>query len=266
LKCNLHLLKCAARGTNGDPRFRRQSFVLDGRDCTLDPKRQFLLEAYAPGEEYSCDFMIQSGAIQIIRVTRKIKGPYFGYFKGYHLLNEVGLAHEGINKTKLVAICRKVSRALSVRAGVCMMDFKVHDRTITVLEASIRPGLSAFNHLMYDVYGYTSLALLAMQKMGIPVCADISDTSGAVMYLYSSPDGAPRAIDLAALGDSNDRLEVSATHTYRDAEDRAVDTSFDHTSLLKGYVLLRDRDGAHVPETADAAVAESRYLVEEPVE
>jgi hypothetical protein len=119
---------------------------------------------------------------------------------------------------------------------------------------------------MYDVYGYTSLALLAMQKMGIPVCADISQTTGAVVYLYSSPDGTPPSPDASELDGLGGRLEVSATHTYQDSNDCMADSGFDHTSLLKGYVLLRDPDGARAPETAEAAGAEGRYRVEEPVE
>jgi len=123
LEDNFHRLRRTLRHVNGDPRFKKQSLVLEGRSISLDPKRQFLLEAHVPGEEYSCDFMIQSKKIQIIRVAKKIKGPCFGHFNGYHLLNEEGLVQNDIDKSRLVSICRRISRALSIQTGVCMVDF-----------------------------------------------------------------------------------------------------------------------------------------------
>jgi len=265
LNFNFQRLKRAVGRTNGDPRFGKQRVILDGRSITLDPRRQFLLESYVPGEEYSCDFMIQSDRIQIIRVAKKIKGPHFGYFAGYHLLNEERLIHNNISKAKLVDICRKISRALSISAGVCMVDFKSRHGTITVLEASIRPGLSAFNHLMYDICGYTSLALMAMQKMGIRNCIGMPENTGAVLYLYDSPDGTLQSFDSSELEGLKSHLEISSTYTYRDADDGGTDSEFDHTSLLKGYVLLKDRENAGVSESADLADTEKRYRIYEPV-
>lgn len=251
LKFNFQRLKKAVCRTNGDPRFAKQRVVLDGRSITLDPKRQFLLEAYVPGEEYSCDFMLQSGMIQLIRVAEKIKGSYFGHFAGYHLLNEEGLIHKNISKSELIDICRKVSRALSISTGVCMVDFKSQHGKITVLEASIRPGLSAFNHLMYDIYGYTSLALMLMQKMGIRECVGIPENTGTVLYLYDSADGNPQSLGNPERENLKNHLEVTSTYIYHDANDCETDSDFGHTSLLKGYVLLRDREHAGITESAD---------------
>ncbi len=265
LKSNFHRLKTAAGRTNGDPRFAKQRVVLDGRSITLDPKRQFLLEAYVPGEEYSCDFMIQSGMIQIIRVAKKIECAYFGQFAGYHLLNEERLVKNNISKSTLMDICRKISRALSISAGVCMVDFKSLHGMITILEASIRPGLAAFNHLMYDICGYTSLALMAMQKMGIRECIGIPENTGTVLYLYDSPDGTVRSFDNTELESLKNHLEITGACTYHGADDCETDSVFDHTSLMKGYMLLRDREDAGLTESADPIETEKRHGMYEPV-
>jgi hypothetical protein len=266
LKENFRRLRRALGRVNGDPRFKRQHMVHDGVGITLDPKRQFLLEAHVPGEEFSCDFMVESKQVYIIRVTKKIKGPYFGYFRGYHLLNEEGLVQNNIDKSRLVSVCRKISRALSIRAGVCMVDFKSRGGKITVLEASIRPGLSAFNHLMYDVYGYTSLALMAMQKMGVPICVEIPEKMGAVIYQYEFSAGDLGQTDTGELEDLKRRFNDAATHTFRDAPDCAIDSEFDHSSLLKGYTLLRNTDAAALSQSAGPADDGLHRRVEEPVQ
>ncbi|MBN1885828.1 MAG: hypothetical protein JW876_09950 [Candidatus Krumholzibacteriota bacterium] len=255
LAANLRRMSRAAAATNGDPRFARQRAMLDGRRVTLDPKSQFLLEAYVPGDEYSCDFLVRDGAIKIIRVTGKLPGSHFGYAGGYRLLNEAGLARANIGRARLEAVCRGIARALGIDAGVCMVDFKKGDGGIVVLETSIRPGLSAFNHLMYDICGYTSLALMAMEKLGRPVRVELPDARGAVVYLYDSADGVPRPLDTPLRDDLFSRCAVTATHLYRDDGGRAADSAVDHSALLRGYVVLNDLDGTAPPPGRPAARA-----------
>ena len=91
-----------------------------------------------------------------------------------------------------------------------MVDFKVHQGGITVLESSIRPGLSAFNHLMYAIYGYTSLALLAMQKMGMKISVRIPDSNGVVVYIYTMEKEIYRPLDTTEL----EKLKVQLNILY----------------------------------------------------
>jgi hypothetical protein len=242
LKKNFSRLKHAIARINGDPRFKKQSFFLEGRRITFNPKRQFLLEAYTPGEEYSCDFILQSHEVQLIRVAKKIQGPYFGYFNGYQLLNEEDLIQNHIDQANLVEICRRISQSLGLHTGLCMVDFKVHQGKISVLESSIRPGLSAFNHLMYAIYGYTSLALLAMQKMGMKISVRIPDSNGAVVYIYTLQKEIHQPFDTSELEKLKVQLNILYIHKYEDKPTAGMAPDLDHSRLIRGYVLVKNPD------------------------
>ncbi len=256
LKENFHILKAAVRNIKGDPRFRKQHVFVNGQAVFLNPRRQFLLEVFTAGEEFSCDFAICDGVVQVVRVVKKIKGPYFGYFKGYHLLNETELERNDIDLARLKDLCESIARALAIdtgQTGVSMVDFKVQGREWYVLEASIRPGLSAFNHLMYEIYGYTSLFLLVKQRLGIPIDIRFPQENGAVVYLYARPGEKIQTIDSSALESLKQTFHIIHIHTYEDAGNGngATDSVTDHSALLRGYVILKNIDGEKLPELAD---------------
>ncbi|MCX6582601.1 MAG: hypothetical protein NT166_20705 [Candidatus Aminicenantes bacterium] len=251
---NFHILKAAVRNIKGDPRFRKQHVFIDGQAVVLNPRRQFLLEAFTDGEELSCDFVTCDGVVQVVRVVRKIKGPYFGYFKGYHLLNEMELGQYNIDLQQLKELCERIARALAIdtgQTGVCMVDLKVQGREWSVLEASIRPGLSAFNHLMYEIYGYTSLFLMAKQRLGMPIDIRFPQENGAVVYLYARPGEKIQTIDSSSLESLKQTLHIVHIHFYEDTGNGAADTVTDHSALLRGYAILKNIDGEKLPELAD---------------
>lgn len=254
LKDNFNILKTAARNIQGDPRFRLQHIMIDDQTITLNPRRQFLLEAFTAGEEFSCDFISQDGNVQVIRVVRKIKGPYFGYFKGYHLLNENDLEKYNIDLLRLKGLCERIALALNINTGVCMVDFKMQERDWNVLEASIRPGLSAFNHLMYEIYGYTSLFLMAQLQLNLPIDIRFPQENGAVVYLYGQPGEKFQAIDASTLENLKQSFNILHIHIYESEVGNgheAVDSVTDHSALLRGYVILKNIDGEKLPELAD---------------
>ena len=260
LKKNFSRLKSAVIGINGDPRFRKQNLFIKGRRIAFNPKRQFLLEAYAPGEEYSCDFILEAQEVQLVRVVKKIKGPYFGFFNGYQLLNGEDLIQNHIDKENLVEICRRISQCFSLHSGLCMVDFKVQAGKISVLESSIRPGLSAFNHLMYAIYGYTSLALLAMQKMGIKISVRIPDTNGAVVYIYTMSTEIGQLFDTSELEKLKPQLDIIYIHKYEDEPAGAADPDLDHSRLIRGYVLLKNLDMENLAELVKLINAKARFF------
>jgi len=118
---------------------------------------------------------------------------------------------------------------------------------------------------MYDVYGYTSLALMAMQKMGIPVCVEIPEMIGAVIYLYASPNGDIEPSDAVEFENLKQRFNATATQTYKDSYDCAINSEFDRYTLLRGYTLLRNLDVTPASESAGPVDAGLRCRIEEPV-
>ena len=253
LAANLTRLTAAVQSTGGDPRFDLQELELDGERLTLDPRNQFLLEAFVAGDEFSCDFGLDAAGLRLLRVARKLPGPHPGLFRGYLMLDEAGLERSGIVRVELEAICRRIAHALGATRGVCMVDFKLDGGAISVLEASIRPGISAFNHLMYELSGSTSLALLVRHLLGEPLPAGLPAGEGAVAYLYPPPPGADPAASAARLAELAARLELIAVQWYADAPEAETDHDVDHTGLLRGYALLRRAGLDDVPSLCELA-------------
>jgi hypothetical protein len=260
LKDNLAYLKKAVQKVNGDSRFRKQTFDMGNESITLDPKRQFLLEEFIGGEEFSCDFIKHPDDVQVIRVVKKFKGPYVGYFKGYLLLKEEEIKLNGIDLPYLTEICRRIAKTFAINTGVCMMDFKLHKKKIKVIESSIRPGLSAFNHLMYEIYGYTSLALMAKQKFGMNTDVRFPDENGAVVYLFGKEKTSPYYVDTSEIEKLKQQYNITYIHTFEDSGNSNTDTLCDRSGLLKGYVLLKNPDASHLPELADLLNEKVKYI------
>lgn len=249
LRHNFSLLYQTTRDIVGDSRFNPRTFSLNDRNVTVDPRRQFLLEAFVSGGEFSVDILVQAPQEpQIIRIVKKVAGPYFGYFQGYQLLNRAELTAYDISIDRLQEVCRNIVAALDISSGVCMVDFKCRDGEIVVLESSVRPGFSAFNHLMYELYGYTSLALLAMHLLKVPLDIRIPDERGAVIYLYARPNEEPGSFDPAKLMKLKNECHILAIHTYEDANEPAIDSETDHSRLIRGYVITGDTGDRGVPE------------------
>jgi hypothetical protein len=254
LERNFHLLSAAALRTDGDGRFNRRNVTIDGKTFSINPRKQFLLEQFIDGDEYSCDFLIRNNQVQIIRIVKKLKGPYFGLFSAYHLLTLEGLEINGIDLMKLMSLCRGISRAFSIEQGVCMVDFKMNDGKFKVLESSVRPGLSAFNHLMYEIYGYTSLAVLARLKMGIPTDIQFPGESGSVIYIYNWQE--------EILRNPGFPFDILHIHQFENEEGPVIDPDFDRSQYLKGYVLLKNIEEKKLPEVAAYLNGETSTLEE----
>ena len=254
LEQNFHLLKTAALRAEGDGRFNRRNVTVDGKTFNLDPRRQFLLEQYINGDEYSCDFLVRDNNVQVIRAVKKFKGPYFGLFSAYHLLTFEGLEANRIDLEKLTDMCRGIAQSFSINQGICMVDFKLSDGEFKVLESSVRPGLSAFNHLMYKIYGYTSLAVLAKLKMGIPFDLQFPEESGSVIYIYNWRED--------ILHNPKLPLEILHMHHFEIEEGPVVDPAFDRSQYLKGYVLIKNIEENKIPGVAAYLNGETSTLEE----
>jgi biotin carboxylase len=98
-----------------------------------------LAEALVRGDEYSCDFVIENGRADVIRLTRKIlssNGP-FGTALGYLLPGDLPPA---MDKNGFLETLVRSAHALEIERAVCMLDFIVHEGQIHLLELAPRPG------------------------------------------------------------------------------------------------------------------------------
>jgi biotin carboxylase len=98
-----------------------------------------LAEEFVTGEEYSCDFGVENGRVEVIRLTRKIlssRGP-FGTALGYLL---PGTLPEEIKESDFKQTLYQSALALGINRAICMLDFLVFKNRMVLLELSPRPG------------------------------------------------------------------------------------------------------------------------------
>jgi biotin carboxylase len=98
-----------------------------------------LAEECVNGLEYSCDFVIEDGRVEVIRLTRKILSPWkpFGTALGYFL---PATLPDEIDELRLLQTLYRSAAALGLERAVCMLDFMVCNGRIVLLELAPRPG------------------------------------------------------------------------------------------------------------------------------
>jgi len=98
-----------------------------------------LAEECVDGCEYSCDFVIEDGRVEVIRLTRKIISRHkpFGTALGYFL--PASLPDE-IAACDLPPTLHRSAAALGLERALCMLDFMVCNGRMVLLELAPRPG------------------------------------------------------------------------------------------------------------------------------
>lgn len=247
---NARYLLDTLRDVRDDPRYREISAPLAGRTRRFDPRREFLLEEYLEGEEYSCDFAVHDGRVRLLRVVKKLGGAFLGSFGGFYLMNTGSAAAEGLDPEDLTSVCGRVARALGVESGVQMVDLVKCRDGLRVLETSIRPGFSIFVALMLRIYGYTSLGVAARLMGGETVNGPIPEDEGLAVYLLADRPGTLKSIDTSGLDAVRGELNVIEVDLYARPGDPVVDSRHDHFDLIQGYVLVKNPGRGQVERVA----------------
>jgi len=230
--------------------FRKISFK-DTKKIIFDPTREFLLEEYLNGDEYSCDFLLYNGQIKILRVVKKFKAKYFGYFEAFYLMNNDSISYYGIDIEKLKRVCRKIAKSLLIDASkgsnICMVDFMMVNGEIKVIETNIRPGISSFLPLMKEVYEYTSFRILSNSKIGLNIDCTIPHDEGLAVYLYCNKTGKIRKFDTCKLEKLREELDIVDIIKSSTEGDVVSDTEVDHWGFICGTVHIRNPRREEIP-------------------
>lgn len=98
-----------------------------------------MMEEFAAGQEYSCDFMVDGDRVELIRMTRKIHAPghVFGTIMAYELIDFLS---ENISRNYFMKILGDAARSLGLTRAICMVDFIVSGNGLSFLELAPRPG------------------------------------------------------------------------------------------------------------------------------
>ncbi|MBN2311674.1 MAG: ATP-grasp domain-containing protein [Candidatus Hydrogenedentes bacterium] len=133
----------------------------------IEGAEHIVAEELVTGHEYSCDFLVEDGWAEIIRLTRKLgypDGP-FGTTRAYELVPDPEAMPWAAN---LVAVAREAATALGISRSICMMDFMLRDGTAVVLELTPRPGGDCLPLLLRTAAGLDMLQFAVEFARGRP--------------------------------------------------------------------------------------------------
>lgn len=210
-----------------------------------------LAEAHIPGEEYSCDFMLEDGRATVIRLTRKVRFDQdpFGTAKAYSLPGEWP---EAIDPPRLAATLARGARTLGLERAIGMLDFFVHDGRLVLLEMAPRPGGDCLPALLrcscdLDVLQLT-LDFACREPLAWRPGAAFTPMVG--LRLHADREGVLLGIDDRALRRDPRVREIALT---RQPGHRITRPPADYDAWLLGHVLF-------VPEPERDIAAQCRDL------
>jgi biotin carboxylase len=200
-----------------------------------------IVEEYVEGEEYSCDFLLDDGRIDIIRITRKIKalGRPVGTIRGYVFPADLPKCLVDI---VLPGTLKTGARALGLTRCICMADFILRKERIVLLEMTPRPGGDCLPFLLRKASGLDMLALTVDFAEGKPVCPPNVSTADLYigMRVHAGKAGVLKSLEAtAALEDSR----VLEAHFPRSPGHMIVFPPADYDSWLLGHVIFRPKTG-----------------------
>jgi len=237
LETNIKKVKESITEEN-DTRFKD---INDFDNNPINPKTELIVEEFIGGEEFSLDFCLKDGTINILRVIQKYNHHNFGYFSAFYLLNKNTLIKKGIYLPKLEEIARKIADSLKINQGVCMIDFKVEKGEVVVIETNIRPGFSTFIPLMYKLYGYTSIAILSKIRLGQKLGPlEIKEYEGLAINLFAKEPGIITKMDLSGIEKLKTELKIIDMFIYNQEGDNLSDSETSHHDLLVGCVYVKN--------------------------
>lgn len=202
-----------------------------------NPREVIMMEQYIPGEEYSCDFILEDGYIRILRLAKKIINHEitFGTVSAYVL--KADLPGKWDIK-KLEARLQTASKSLGLNRTIAMVDFKIYDDEVFLLEITPRPGGDCLPPLIQVSSGFDILkAALDFAEGKQVVVPNMEQWEKVVGFpLIASQRGVLKTLDAGALASDS---RVVSCHFKRSIGDTIELPPEDYDSRLLGYVIFK---------------------------
>lgn len=204
-----------------------------------------LAEALVDGDEYSCDFLLENGQAQVIRLTRKIlssNGP-FGTALGYLLPAQLPAS---VNEGDFLQTLAASAEALGLVRAVCMLDFIIHEGRMVLLELAPRPGGDCLPFLLRRCWNLDVLKLLLDFSRGRPLRLNKKTDSGTCigLRLHAGIGGTLKKVDSAQLQQDK---RVAEVYLKRGPGHRITMPPEDYDSWILGHVIFHP-DGHSEPQ------------------
>jgi biotin carboxylase len=134
----------------------------------MDPQREFVIEEFIEGREYSCDFIVDGEKVEIIRLAQKIpaRDQATGTTRAYVLPSRLP---EPLQIEPFRLQLRNAARALGLNRALCMVDFMVDKNVAYLLEMTPRPGGDCLPQTIFQSCGLDMLGLALDFAEGKPI-------------------------------------------------------------------------------------------------
>jgi len=224
----------------------------------FDPLRDIVMEEFIDGPEYSCDFYIKSGHVEVIRTAKKIPGAggQFGTTAAYAVpaILPGGLSFEDFRDQ-----VHRAARVLGMQRALCMIDFFVCEGQPYLLELTPRAGGDCLPWLIRQSSGLDMLGL-AMDfardvEISLPAADDWDSLVG--LRLFASHAGVVRKLDSRWLHQDPRVREVMIK---RLPGHRVVLPPTDYDSRLLGHAIFKPSGKVRIEE--ECAELASKLIVE----
>jgi biotin carboxylase len=222
------------------------------QSCSADDAA-ILAEECVKGSEYSCDFVVEDGRVEVIRLTRKIIAPWkpFGTALGYYL--PAALPAE-IDERSLLQTLSRSATALGLERALCMLDFMVCEGRIVLLELAPRPGGDCLPFLLRRSRGLDILKFFLDFSQRRPLRLNHSSDLRAFigLRLHARQGGILKKIDAHRLREDG---RVHEIHLIRKEGHSIKLPPDDYDSWLLGHIIFE-------PDAIGEAASQCRELLE----
>jgi biotin carboxylase len=204
----------------------------------FNPIQDVVLEEFIPGQEYSCDFFLENGRLEVIRTAKKIltaENQVGATTAAYVVPAELPAE---IPAAVFVDQLYRAATALGLERALCMVDFIVSQGKAYLLELTPRPGGDCLPWLIQQSCGLDmiGLALDVAQGRKTSTFTKQSWKTLVGLRLFAQHEGTIKEIDEGDLGRDP---RVQQVFIKRRPGHRVVLPPHDYDSRLFGHVIFR---------------------------
>jgi len=204
----------------------------------FNPIQDVVLEEFIPGQEYSCDFFLENGRLEVIRTAKKIltaENQVGATTAAYVVPAELPAE---IPAAVFVDQLYRAATALGLDRALCMVDFIVWQGKTYLLELTPRPGGDCLPWLIQQSCGLDmiGLALDVAQGRKTSTFTKQSWKTLVGLRLFAQHEGTIKEIDEGDLGRDP---RVQQVFIKRRPGHRVVLPPYDYDSRLFGHVIFR---------------------------
>lgn len=225
------------------------------------PRKVVVVEEFIPGDEYSCDFILEENKVKLLRFSKKIIGDEasFGTVSAYMMPAQfpAGWTSKRLEKRLLEA-----SNALGLNRMIAMADLKFTNHEFYLLELTPRLGGDCLPMLIKACIQLDVFQLALDFSEGKETILPLFESGKSVigMPIISSKQGILKDLNLSLIKQDSRVFEIQIK---RQSGDHIKLPPLDYDSRLLAYVLFYPDSKISIDEQCRDLLQKSCIVVEE---